>query len=154
VWVQQFCRNSVFYFALLSYTRHCKNVNSLHLLPCKCNSELSSVLLSYACLCHQYRMSLYHVKYPIFVSDFKETVIFSTDSPVPNFTKTPSSESRVYAYGETGGCDETDRRFHYFANAPNKRENRVMRSHNHCCRENATIRSLHIIELYVADNLK
>jgi len=116
------------------------------------------VLSSYACLCQQYRTSLYDIKYPIFVSGFNETLIFSTDSnssPQHQISRKLHPVRAEFMYMERRtDVAELIGAFRDFVNAPNHRKNSVMRSNNHHCHGNATIRSLHIIELYVADSLK
>ena len=116
------------------------------------------MLSSYACLFQQYRTSSYDVKYPIFVSNFNETVIFSTDS-----NRSPQYQISRKLHPVRAEFMHMERRmdvtkltgaFREFANAPKQRKNSVMRSNNHYCHGNATIRSLPIIELYVADSLK
>jgi len=118
----------------------------------------ATVLSSYAFFCQQYRTSLYDVKYPIFVSDFSETLIFSTDS-----NRSPQYQISRKLHPVRAEFMHLERRtdvtkligaFRDFANAPNQRKNSVMHSNNHRCHGNATIRSLHITELYLADSLK
>ena len=63
-----------------------------------------------------------HVKYPLFLSDFNETLISSTDirkkkSSDVNFHQNPSSGSRVVPCGQTDMTKLTVA-FRSFANAP------------------------------------
>ena len=57
----------------------------------------------------------FHVKYPLFVSDFNENLTFSTDfrkkSLIIKFNQNPSSGSRIITCGQTDGHDEAYSRF-------------------------------------------
>jgi hypothetical protein len=68
-----------------------------------------------------------HVKCPLFLSNFNENWIFSTDfqKKISNikFHEKPSSGSRVVPYGLTDGRTDVTKliiAFHSFANAPKR----------------------------------
>jgi hypothetical protein len=150
--MNNFCRNSVSHFVLLSYICHYQQCKFFTCVV------METLLSSYPCLCQQYRTSLYDVTYPIFVSEFNETLIFSTDSNWSSQYQIsrklhPARAEFMHLERRTDVTKLTGA-FRDFANAPNQRKNSVMRSNNHRCHGNATICFLHVIELYVADSLK
>jgi len=64
-----------------------------------------------------------HVKCPLFLYDFNETIIFLTDcrkNSSIKFNENPSSRSRVVPRGRTDRHEEVSSRFRNFANATNK----------------------------------
>jgi hypothetical protein len=66
-----------------------------------------------------------HVKYPIFLSDFNETLIFSTDfwndTKIPNFVRIHPVGAKLFeADGWTYRHDEADSSFQDSANMPQK----------------------------------
>jgi hypothetical protein len=63
-----------------------------------------------------------HVKYPLFLSDFNETWIFSTDFWNIKFHEYPFSESRVVACGRTDRLEEDNSRFSHFLRTHLKNE--------------------------------
>jgi hypothetical protein len=75
-------------------------------LPWKCNSELSSVLLSYVCYCQQRKTSLsYHVRCLVFLSDLNQTLIswhVSIKAPGIKFHKNLSIGSQIVPCGWLG----------------------------------------------------